>query len=112
MKIEIEIGDHVIHELSVAVAAAAMDLLIPRLAAHLATLSLPAPVAQVMPAESSVTSTVITMKQVQKLTGLGRSTIWRLVSDRRFPAKVKLSSGRVGWIESEVLQWIVSHKSA
>ena len=112
MKIEIEIGDHVIHELSVAVAAAAMDLLIPRLAAHLATLSPPAPAVQAMPAESRITSTVITMKQVQKLTGLSRSTLWRLVSDGHFPAKVRLSNGRVGWIESEVLQWIVSRQSA
>lgn len=114
VKIEIEIGDHVIHELSAAVAASAMDLLVPRLTAHLAAVSLPAPVVLETPASTGATKTpaVISMKQVQLLTGLGRSTVWRLVSDGRFPAKVQLSNGRVGWIESQVAQWIESRQSA
>ncbi|QCB45487.1 AlpA family phage regulatory protein [Hydrogenophaga sp. PAMC20947] len=34
---------------------------------------------------------------VTRLTGLGRSSIYRLVTEDRFPSPVKLSSRAVGW---------------
>lgn len=43
--------------------------------------------------------------QVLEITSLSRTTLWRLVRDKKFPARVPLSANRVGWIESEVRAW-------
>lgn len=39
-------------------------------------------------------------------TGLALSTQWRLEKLGMFPARRQISAGLVGWIESEVDQWI------
>jgi prophage regulatory protein len=38
-------------------------------------------------------------------TGLGRSTIYRLVADGSFPAPVRLGPRAVGWRWSDLDQW-------
>ncbi len=38
--------------------------------------------------------------------GISRDTIRRLERDGRFPARRRLSPGRIGWLEFEVLQWV------
>ena len=43
--------------------------------------------------------------EVVALVGLGYSTIWRLEREGKFPARRKLSAGRVGWVRSEVDRW-------
>lgn len=43
--------------------------------------------------------------QVKEITGLSRSTIWRLEKSEKFPARVKISTNRVGWRKSEVSSW-------
>ena len=47
-------------------------------------------------------------KKVKDLTGLSRTTAWRLQKAGDFPLPVAISPGRVGWRESEVRQWQVS----
>jgi prophage regulatory protein len=42
------------------------------------------------------------------LTGLSRSTIYRLVEKGEFPKPVKLSARVVGWEEDAVLHWKAS----
>jgi prophage regulatory protein len=42
---------------------------------------------------------------VMKLTGLGRSTIYRLVADRRFPGPVRIASRAVAWRRSDLDRW-------
>jgi prophage regulatory protein len=37
-----------------------------------------------------------------------RSTLWRKVRHREFPAPVDLGGGRVGWFEDEVVAWMES----
>jgi prophage regulatory protein len=49
---------------------------------------------------------VLRMKQVCRLTGLGRSMIYQLEHDRCFPSRIKLTNHAVGWIESEVQHWL------
>lgn len=44
--------------------------------------------------------------EVVALVGLGYSTIWRLEREGKFPARRKLSAGRVGWVRSEVEAWV------
>ena len=40
--------------------------------------------------------------------GLSRTSRWRLEREGKFPRRVQLSPGRVGWIGSEILNWIKS----
>lgn len=51
---------------------------------------------------------VLKLKDVVHLTGLSRVTVWRLEQKGEFPKKIALSPNRVGWIESEVLDWVNS----
>ncbi|MXX53845.1 MAG: AlpA family transcriptional regulator [Dehalococcoidia bacterium] len=57
---------------------------------------------------------LMTVRQVQKVTGLSRTTIYRLMDLEEFPRPVKISaSGRaVRWIESEIEEWIASRPRA
>jgi predicted DNA-binding transcriptional regulator AlpA len=51
---------------------------------------------------------IIRSKEVQELTGLSRTTIWRLERSGKFPARVPLSSSIVGWRSSDITQWITT----
>ncbi|EKE00852.1 MAG: phage transcriptional regulator, AlpA [uncultured bacterium] len=44
--------------------------------------------------------------QVSALTGLSKSTRWRLEKDGRFPRKRQLSAKSVGWLAPEIEEWI------
>jgi prophage regulatory protein len=41
------------------------------------------------------------------MTGLSRSTIYRLISEDQFPPPVSLGGNSVAWIEHELEQWIL-----
>jgi len=49
---------------------------------------------------------LIRNSEVQKLTGLSRSTIWRLQSSGNFPPSLPLTSRLVGWRLSDIQEWI------
>ena len=49
---------------------------------------------------------ILRFQQVQARTGLSRSTIYRRLAERAFPNPVQLGARAVGWIESEVDEWI------
>lgn len=49
---------------------------------------------------------ILRLPQVCKITGLGRSMIYQLESERRFPARVRIGLRAVGWVESEVQLWL------
>ena len=51
---------------------------------------------------------ILRRKEVETVTGLGRSVIYELMADGTFPKSVPLLvNGRsVGWIQSKVQQWI------
>ena len=44
--------------------------------------------------------------QVSALTGLSKSTRWRLEREGKFPQKRQLSAKSVGWLASEVEEWV------
>jgi predicted DNA-binding transcriptional regulator AlpA len=50
----------------------------------------------------------LSWKKVRELTGLSRTTAWRLQKAGDFPVPVVISPGRVGWRESEVGAWQAS----
>lgn len=49
---------------------------------------------------------LINFKMVAYLTGLSRSTIWKLENNGDFPERITLSKRSIRWIESEVMQWV------
>ena len=51
---------------------------------------------------------VLRLNGVILTTGLARSTIYKLISEDKFPRPVLLTGRSVGWIESEVVDWIRS----
>ena len=48
---------------------------------------------------------------VLEKTGLGRSTVYRMVAERTFPAPVKLAKRAVGWRRDDVQQWTLARPS-
>ncbi len=44
--------------------------------------------------------------ECERLTGLSRSTLWRLERAGSFPRRRKLSANAVGWLENEVRAWL------
>ncbi|HBO2173708.1 TPA: AlpA family transcriptional regulator [Pseudomonas aeruginosa] len=51
---------------------------------------------------------IIRLRGVVSSTGLARSTIYKLISLGEFPKPVPLVGRSVGWIESEVHDWILA----
>ena len=51
---------------------------------------------------------IIRLKEVIDCTGLGRSTIYKYISEGSFPKPVSLGDRAVGWVESEVHDWILA----
>jgi len=53
-----------------------------------------------------MTTKILRLPMVKARTGLARSTIYWLVSQRRFPQPVKLGLRAVGWVEAEIEEWL------
>ena len=49
---------------------------------------------------------LIRIEQVQEMTSLGRSSIYGLISNGKFPKQLKVSVRKAAWIEQEVLDWV------
>lgn len=45
------------------------------------------------------------MHAVVRITGLGRSTIYRLIASQRFPNPVRLGPRAVAWRRTEIDEW-------
>jgi prophage regulatory protein len=53
-----------------------------------------------------VNAKMLREKQVRDLTGLSRVTRWRLEKEGQFPKKILLTQRCVGWLETEVRDWL------
>ena len=49
--------------------------------------------------------------ELKRLTGLSRSTVWKLEKEGNFPKRRLITSNRVAWIEGEVHSWITSRST-
>jgi prophage regulatory protein len=49
---------------------------------------------------------ILRLPDVCKATGLGRSMVYQLEADQRFPARVRIGSRAVGWVEEEIQGWL------
>ncbi|HBO4423353.1 TPA: AlpA family transcriptional regulator [Pseudomonas aeruginosa] len=51
---------------------------------------------------------IIRLKEVIDSTGLARSTIYKYIKEGTFPKPVLLGDRCVGWVDSEVHDWILA----
>lgn len=56
--------------------------------------------------------TIIRLPQVKQRTGLSRSTIYSLIKDGQFKAPISLGARAVGWLESDVSEFIEARVKA
>lgn len=55
---------------------------------------------------------ILRLKQVLPRVGLSRSTIYQRIADGTFPKPVNLGSRAVGWLESEIDNWLAQRVEA
>ena len=54
---------------------------------------------------------LIKLEEVRQLVGLGKTTIYQMIADERFPAPYRVTPGAVRWSEHEIRVWIADVKS-
>jgi prophage regulatory protein len=62
------------------------------------------------PTES--TPSFLRVREVMRLTGLARSTLYKMMADRCFPAPCRLGARAVGWRSDDIAQWNRSRPTA
>jgi prophage regulatory protein len=55
---------------------------------------------------------ILRPREVVKITGLSRTTIWRGVNAGTFPRPVRLTSGTIGWCQADVADWLAKLRAA
>jgi prophage regulatory protein len=56
-------------------------------------------------------NTIIKLDEVKRRTTFSGSTIYRLMSQEKFPKQVKLAERSCGWVESEIEEYLNSRIS-
>lgn len=54
---------------------------------------------------------IIRQAEACNITGLSKTTIWRMEKKGDFPKRIKLGSNSIGWLKSEIYQWIDSRRN-
>nr|WP_320050747.1 AlpA family phage regulatory protein [uncultured Desulfuromonas sp.] len=49
---------------------------------------------------------LLRLPQVMEIVPLGKSTIWKMVAEQRFPAPLKISRRCTVWKRSSVMAWL------
>ena len=57
-------------------------------------------------------SRVLTRKEVERLTGLSTTSIYRMMRDGRFPLPLRIGARSVRWREDEIEKFIASRPRA
>ncbi|MBW2187323.1 MAG: AlpA family phage regulatory protein [Deltaproteobacteria bacterium] len=52
------------------------------------------------------TKRLLRIKQVLEIIPLGKSTVWKMVAEGKFPQPIKLSERCTAWRESDVVAWM------
>lgn len=55
---------------------------------------------------------ILRRPEVERLTGLSRSTIYRLMGEGAFPKPVRLTSKAVGWPQNTIEDWLAQRPFA
>ncbi len=59
-----------------------------------------------------MTDRLIRRPEVQRLTGLSRSSLYEMIAAGKFPAPVRIGERAVAWRESEIREWIEARPPA
>ena len=54
---------------------------------------------------------IIRKPELMSKIGLSDATIYRMEKAGRFPKRMQLGGNSVGWVESEVVEWVESRKA-
>lgn len=54
---------------------------------------------------------ILKIDEVTAITSLSRTTIWRLELNGDFPKRIKLSERAMGWLESDIYEWVQEQKT-
>lgn len=65
-----------------------------------------------MLAEAPKPITFLRRPEVERRVGLATSTLYYEIQQGRFPKPIKLTGGRVGWLESDVAEWQAARLAA
>jgi len=55
-------------------------------------------------------SKIIRPKELANMLSISISTLYKMQDDDQLPAKVKISSHAVGWLRSDIEEWLMSRK--
>ena len=55
--------------------------------------------------QQQVVDYLIPRKTVEKLSGLSRATIYRLIKSGKFPRPLSIGTGSVRWRQSDIIAW-------
>jgi predicted DNA-binding transcriptional regulator AlpA len=55
---------------------------------------------------------LLSWPQVEDRIPFSRTTAWRRMREGAFPRPIRISKGRVAWIEDEIVSWINQHVEA
>ena len=61
---------------------------------------------------TTMSDQILRQPSVTAITGLSRSTVWRLERAGQFPPRRRLGPQAVGWVRSEIEAWIASRVPA
>lgn len=53
-----------------------------------------------------MSNNILRLPQVKNRTGLSRSSIYLKISQNEFPKQIKLTERSIGWLESEITEWV------
>ena len=56
--------------------------------------------------DRTLTPRILRLPSVRERTGLSRSSIYLRISEDRFPRPISLGERAVGWLESEITEWL------
>lgn len=54
---------------------------------------------------NQLTDFLLRRKEVERIAGISRATLYRLISANKFPHPVLLGTGSVRWKQSDVVAW-------
>jgi len=57
------------------------------------------------PAQQTEIDYLLPRKAVEKMSGLSRATIYRLIKSGKFPRPLSIGTGSVRWRQSDVIAW-------
>ena len=55
---------------------------------------------------------IVRMPNVLVMTGMSKPSVYRMMKTGTFPRRIQLSPGAVGWLRTEIEQWVVDRMAA